>query len=125
MSSRFRDSENNVEANFVINSEDYCPKLLASQLRHSKQHLERSNTEGARLRNLLEETRTANANVAPEVTRPHPREAQLTTRVSTMTNHETEFKGQLQNLQPENTRINALMIQIQITNSSITLHIRN
>ena len=38
--------------------------------------MERSNTEGAQLRNLSEEMRTANASIAPEFTRLHAREAQ-------------------------------------------------
>ena len=87
-----------------------------AQVRHT---LERSNTEGVRLRNLCEETRTANASIAPEVTRLQAREVQLPTRVSTMRSQETELQGQLPNLHQENIRINAPMNQIQITNSAM------
>ena len=66
-----------------------------------------------------EETRTANASIAPEVTRLQAREAQQSTTVSTMRNHETGLQGQLLNLRQENARINALMNEIQITNSSM------
>ena len=66
---------------------------------------------------LYEETRTANASIAPEVNRLHARDAQLSTTVSTMRNQqETE---QLQNLHQEYARINVRINQIQITNSSI------
>ena len=80
------------------------------------QHLERSNTEGAQLRNLFEETRNFNASVAPAATNLKARGAQLFTRVSTMQNQETELQGQLQNVQQEIVRINALMNQSQIRN---------
>ena len=36
MTSRFRDIENNCEANIVSNRENYCPKFLPSPLSHSK-----------------------------------------------------------------------------------------
>ena len=42
-----------------------------------RQHLERSNTERAQFRRLHEETRTANASVAPEVTHLRAKEKQL------------------------------------------------
>ena len=80
------------------------------------QNLERTNTEGAQFRGLAEETRTANASIAPEVSRIRCREGQLSTRASAM---RTELQGQLQNLQQEKTHISALMHQIQITNSSM------
>ena len=66
-----------------------------------------------------EETRTANACIAPEVTRPQAGEAQLSTRVSTMRSQETELQGQLQKLRQENNRINALMNHLQNINSSV------
>ena len=58
-----------------------------AELRHN---LERSNAEGVQVRNLWEETRTANASIAPEVARLQAREAQLSTRVSTMRSQESE-----------------------------------
>ena len=70
-------------------------------------------------KNLFEETKTANASFAPEVTRLEAREAQLSTRVSTRRKQETELQGLLLNLVQENARINALMNQIQTANSSI------
>ena len=57
-----------------------------------------SNAEGVQVRNLCEETTTANASFAPEVARLPAREAQLPTRVSKLRNQETELQGQLQNL---------------------------
>ena len=72
-----------------------------------RQTFERSSTEGAQLRILSEETRTANANIAPDITRLQTRESQLPSRVSAMRNHETELQGQSQHIQQENTRINA------------------
>ena len=62
------------------------------------QHLERSNTDGALFKHLCEETRTANAGIAPEVTRLRAQEAQLITEVLTLQNRETEVLGQLRNL---------------------------
>ena len=67
-----------------------------AELRHN---LGRSNAEGAQLRILHEETRTANTSVEPEVTRLQGREVQLSTRVSTRRNHETELTELLLNLQ--------------------------
>ena len=64
-------------------------------------------------------TRTANATITPEVTRLQAREAQQSTTVSTVRNHETGLQGQLLNLRRENARTNALMNEIQITNSSM------
>ena len=90
-----------------------------------RQTFERSSTEGAQLRILSEETRTANANIAPGITRLHARESQLPIGVSGMRNHETEFQGQLQHVQQENTRISVLVIHIQIAISSMTLGIKN
>ena len=55
------------------------------------QYLERPNAEGAQFRSLLEETRIANARIAPEVTHLRAREAQLVTKVSTIQNQETEL----------------------------------
>ena len=46
-------------------------------------------------------------------------EAQQPTRVSAMRDQETELQRQLQNLLEENSRINALMNQIRITNDSM------
>ena len=56
-----------------------------AELRHN---LERSNAEGVQVRNL-EKTRTANASIAPEVVRLKARNAQLSTRGSTMRIQET------------------------------------
>ena len=64
-------------------------------------NLKRSNTEGAQSRNLFGETRTANASVAPEVSRLQAREPQLSTRVSTKRKQETDLQGQLQNVHQE------------------------
>ena len=56
----------------VSNKEDYCPKLFSSQLRYSKPTdtlIHDATTEMLRRdthRNLCEETRTANASMAPE-----------------------------------------------------------
>ena len=66
-----------------------------------------------------EETKTANANVAPEVIHLQVREAQLSTKVSSLTSQETELHGQLQNQRQENTRINALMNKIRIASESM------
>ena len=63
-----------------------------------RQHLERSKTEGAQVRNFYEETRTANASIAPKATRLRARELQLVTEVATLRHEETELQGQLQNL---------------------------
>ena len=100
---------------------------LRSELQHDHRHTERqsdefqqcqaqlgqllgrSNTEGAQLRNLFEQTRTVNASIAPEVTRLHAPEAQLSTSVSTIGSQETELQGQLLNLHQENARVNALV----------------
>ena len=57
-----------------------------------KQNMERSNTEGAQLRNLYEKTRNANANIATDVVRLQARGAPPTTRVSTMRSQETELR---------------------------------
>ena len=64
----------------VSHREDYCPKLLPSQLRHleAQRH---SNAEGVQLRNQCEGTRSANASIAPGVVRVQAREAQLSQRL--------------------------------------------
>ena len=49
-----------------------------------RQHLARSNTEGEQFRSQYQENRTANAGVAPEVTRFRVRDYQLVTDVSTL-----------------------------------------
>ena len=78
------------------------------------------------LRNLCEETRTANARIAPEVVLLQAREAQLSNRVSRMQSQETELEGQLENLLLENTQINDRLKQIQVTRDSIwTLEIED
>ena len=61
------------------------------------------------------------ARLASEVVRLHAREAQLSTIVSAMQSQETKLQGQLQNLHEENTRTNAPMNQIQMTNSSFNM----
>ena len=85
-----------------------------------RQQWERAFTEGAQLRNVREGTRTANARSASEVVRPRAREAQLSTKVSTMQSQETtDLQGQLQNLHPETARINDLINQIQTSRDSM------
>ena len=49
-----------------------CTSTLSSQA-ELKENMERSNTEGAQLRNLYEKTRNANANIAADVVRLQPR----------------------------------------------------
>ena len=78
----------------------------------------RQHSEGAQLRNLCEETRTPNVSVAPEVTRLQAREAQLSTRVSTLQNRDEELQRQLPN-HHQDARINALLNQIQTTKNSM------
>ena len=85
--------------------------------------MERSNTEGAQFRNLYDETRTANAGTAPEVTHLRAREALLITEVSTLPNRETELPGQLLTPCQEHAHVNARVNQSQITNDS--MNIRN
>ena len=80
-----------------------------------RQKLVRSKTEGAQFRSLREETRSANAGVASEVSRLRAREEQLVTDVSTLQNRDTDLQRHLQNHRQENARINACMNQIQIT----------
>ena len=52
--------------------------------------MDRSNTQGAQLRNLYEETRNANASIAPEGTRLQAQRVQLPTRASTMRNQDKD-----------------------------------
>ena len=88
---------------------------LKAELRHN---LERSNADSAQLRNLCEETRTANARIAPEPVHnleklnfsPEPRRCR---------SQETEL--QLQNLHQDQARINDLMKLIQITGGSMNI----
>ena len=82
--------------------------------------MERSNTEGAEFRSSYEETRTANAGVAPEAVRLRARGAQPVNEVSTLQNRETELQGQLQNLRQESARVNDRMNQIQITHNPMS-----
>ena len=68
-----------------------------------RQHLGRSNTEGAQLMNLCEETRIANGRIAPKVGRVH----------QNLRDAESRDGGE--------SRINDLVNQIQITRVSMNL----
>ena len=106
-------------ARYHLHAEGQSDELQQSQA-VLRQHLERSNTEGAQLMNLYEETRIANASIAPELTRPLAREDQLSTRVSKMRNQETELRYRDSCcLHQQTARIIALLKQIQITSSSM------
>ena len=62
--------------------------------------LERSNTYGGQFRSQYEETSTAIASIATEVSRLRAREEQLVTDVSTLQHRDSELQGQLQKSPP-------------------------
>ena len=76
-------------------------------------------TEGAQFWNLLEEARTANAGIAPDVTRSRTREEHIVFDVSTLQNRDTELQRLLQSLFQESARIDARMHQSQTRNNSM------
>ena len=86
-----------------------------------RQNLERSNAEGAQLRNLCEETRTANARFARAVGRPQTRKARLSTRVSAMQSQMQKKKRENQvNLKEQDTYLRSYQPGETLRNTTST-----
>ena len=114
MTSRVRDVENNVEANFRHNNEDYYPILLPSDSTQALKAQRDTLVQEATPEKIRRDADKAealsqwNACIAPEVARLYKLEK---------LNYPPELQGQLLNLRQGNTRTNAHWDQIQITNN--------